>query len=75
MHKEITFTASMVKPLRNKLGMTQESLAYIVGCGPRSISQYETKGKTNKIHRSIRNGFIRLMEQNNITEKQLEAKS
>ena len=72
--KEINFTASMVKPLREKLGMTQESLAFIVGCGSRAISQYETAGKTNKIHRSIRNGFVRLMEQNKITAKDLESK-
>lgn len=70
MH-EITFHPSMVKPLRKRLNMTQESFAYIVGCGPRAISHYETEGKTKKIHRAVRDNMIRLMKSNGITTDQL----
>lgn len=72
---EITFNPDMVKPLRKRLNMTQESFAYIVGCGARAISHYETEGKTKKIHRAVRDNMIKLMTKNGITTDQLKGES
>jgi transcriptional regulator with XRE-family HTH domain len=69
--QDINFYPSMVKPLRTRLGMSQESLAYIVKCGVRSISHYET-GKRAAINRACRENMIRLMLRNGITTEDLD---
>ena len=62
----IRFHRHMVKPLRDELGMTRESFAYILGCGVSTIRNYEkVAGDTMKS--SIRDGMIRLMAKNGIT--------
>jgi DNA-binding transcriptional regulator YiaG len=53
------FTVDMVKPLRDKLNMSQEDFAREIGCGVRAVSHWET-GKVQKIHRSLRNAMIAL---------------
>ncbi len=53
------FTVDMVKPLRDKLGLSREEFAQEIGCGARAVHHWET-GKVQKIHRSLRNAMIAL---------------
>lgn len=70
----IMFYSYMVKPLRDKLQMTRESFAYILGCGVSTIRHYE-KNTPKKMKSSIRNGMIRLMTKNGITTEDLGGES
>jgi DNA-binding transcriptional regulator YiaG len=60
----------MVKPLRDKLMMTRESLAYILNCGTSTLRNYE-RVEGDRMKQSVRRGMDRLMVKNGITVEDL----
>ena len=66
----IKFYSHMVKPLRDEMQMTQESFAYVCGCGIRTIWHYE-KNEPRRMKASVRDAMIRIMKRNGITVEQL----
>lgn len=56
------FTVDMVKPLREKLGMTQQELADAIGAGIRTVAGWEStkENAPKKIIRSLRMNLIEL---------------
>lgn len=59
MKRDIEFTADMVKPLREKLGMTQQEFAQEIGAGIRTVANWESQ-KQVKMIRSLRMNCIKL---------------
>lgn len=55
----MNFTVDMVPPLIEKMGVSKEELAFMVGVGSRTVHNWVT-GKTKKIPRAARNNLIKL---------------
>lgn len=53
------FDATMVKPLRKKMGLTQDAFAKKIDAGTRSVARWES-GKMVKMSAAVRNNMIRL---------------
>ncbi len=53
------FDATMVLPLRKKMGLTQPEFAKKINAGSRSVARWES-GKMTKITAAIRNNLIKL---------------
>ncbi len=62
------FESTMVKELREKMGVTQEKLAQLVCVGSRTIARWEA-GKQTKIHAAVRVNLIRLWKKHVIGGK------
>ena len=59
MERKDHFDQSMVKPLREKLGLTQQDFGVAINAGTRTVAGWES-GKIVKISRAIRMNLIAL---------------